>query len=638
MTEHKFDLSRRKVLGALGAIGAASAGAGFGTSALFSDQETFEDNRLVAGELDLKMDWEEHYSFPQLFEGFEDPTAGLDVRREEPGDTDLYRRYPIGATDETTGGGALWVNESDVPQYMDNTAIDSFPDVGNDGTADYPLGAMADSGERVCDILTDVGGSNNGLSTFTDPERDVVARTDNEDTRLGGGDGGAPLINLSDVKPGDFGEVTFSVHLCGDPGNPGYLWMNMPGGLTERENGVLEPEVGAPGEMDTPGSPDQQGDLAARIQTALWYDTDCDNLIDKKEQDIDLVTLVDVSGSIDADEMADIEEGANAFVERLPTDGSVNAGFVTFSGPGEGSDESVTVQQDLGPLDPFFENDDPTQPADVGQFLPADGDGSTPMPAALDVGRQILLAEGRPNAAKVLLLVTDGGPDYPAVTYEATSGSNTYTVPSQYVDAGINEGISSLDEQDETAGVADSIDDDSIAIFTVAVGGTGANPSFQGPQTLGSFLETRIATSPNESFDATVGGGGNIVGIAETIGDRISTLSAGGDAEKVIFRGTLTELETAFGTTANGIPLDADGSTAFDEFAPDVETDPERDCFQAGATYCFGFSWWLPLDVGNAVQSDSVTFDLGFYTEQCRNNDGDGGQPVTPTVGGDTRQ
>jgi len=33
--------------------------------------------------------------------------------------------------------------------------------------------------------------------------------------------------------------------------------------------------------------------------------------------------------------------------------------------------------------------------------------------------------------------------------------------------------------------------------------------------------------------------------------------------------------------------------------------------------------WWLPIDHGNQVQSDSATFDLGFYTEQCRHNDGE---------------
>jgi predicted ribosomally synthesized peptide with SipW-like signal peptide len=63
MTEDiEYGLSRRKALAALGAIGAASAGAGIGTSAFFSDQETFENNQLVAGTLDMKVSWAEHYS------------------------------------------------------------------------------------------------------------------------------------------------------------------------------------------------------------------------------------------------------------------------------------------------------------------------------------------------------------------------------------------------------------------------------------------------------------------------------------------------------------------------------------------------------------------------------------------------
>ncbi|MFT4947755.1 MAG: putative ribosomally synthesized peptide with SipW-like signal peptide, partial [Natronomonas sp.] len=47
MTDERFDISRRKALAALGTIGVASAGAGLGTSAYFSDQETFENNSLV---------------------------------------------------------------------------------------------------------------------------------------------------------------------------------------------------------------------------------------------------------------------------------------------------------------------------------------------------------------------------------------------------------------------------------------------------------------------------------------------------------------------------------------------------------------------------------------------------------------
>lgn len=52
MTE-KYDLSRRKILAGIGTIGAAGVGAGMGTSALFSDEESFTDNSFTAGTLDL---------------------------------------------------------------------------------------------------------------------------------------------------------------------------------------------------------------------------------------------------------------------------------------------------------------------------------------------------------------------------------------------------------------------------------------------------------------------------------------------------------------------------------------------------------------------------------------------------------
>jgi hypothetical protein len=59
-------------------------------------------------------------------------------------------------------------------------------------------------------------------------------------------------------------------------------------------------------------------------------------------------------------------------------------------------------------------------------------------------------------------------------------------------------------------------------------------------------------------------------------------------------------------TDGNGVPPD----------------DGEDACIPNSHTRCVGFEWWLPIEVGNEVQSDSVAFDLGFYTEQCRHNDG----------------
>jgi hypothetical protein len=37
-------------------------------------------------------------------------------------------------------------------------------------------------------------------------------------------------------------------------------------------------------------------------------------------------------------------------------------------------------------------------------------------------------------------------------------------------------------------------------------------------------------------------------------------------------------------------------------------------------THSVVFAWWLPVDHANEIQSDSVTFDFGFYAEQCRHN------------------
>lgn len=60
MSDQRFELSRRNALIGLGTVGAASAGAGLGTSAYFSDEEEFTGNMMTAGELDLAVDYVVH--------------------------------------------------------------------------------------------------------------------------------------------------------------------------------------------------------------------------------------------------------------------------------------------------------------------------------------------------------------------------------------------------------------------------------------------------------------------------------------------------------------------------------------------------------------------------------------------------
>ncbi|SHH61571.1 SipW-dependent-type signal peptide-containing protein [Halobaculum gomorrense] len=57
MTDRNIEFTRRKALLGLGTIGVAGAGAGVGTSALFSDEESFDDNSITAGTLDLVLDY-----------------------------------------------------------------------------------------------------------------------------------------------------------------------------------------------------------------------------------------------------------------------------------------------------------------------------------------------------------------------------------------------------------------------------------------------------------------------------------------------------------------------------------------------------------------------------------------------------
>ncbi|WP_144900854.1 SipW-dependent-type signal peptide-containing protein [Halobellus captivus] len=98
MTE-KFEISRRKALAGLGTIGVASAGAGLGTSALFSDTESFENNIVTAGTLDLLVDYYSYWDQGSAGTGTVSGTAdGEAVTAElgdvKPGDSGLIAFCP----------------------------------------------------------------------------------------------------------------------------------------------------------------------------------------------------------------------------------------------------------------------------------------------------------------------------------------------------------------------------------------------------------------------------------------------------------------------------------------------------------------------------------------------------------------
>nr|WP_276224461.1 vWA domain-containing protein [Halomicroarcula sp. DFY41] len=85
------------MLAGLGAVGVASAGAGLGTSAFFSDEESFINNRLTAGTVDLKLDYKATYTggenqFDAIQENYPDAEAlgdGVYLLDQAPSPADM---------------------------------------------------------------------------------------------------------------------------------------------------------------------------------------------------------------------------------------------------------------------------------------------------------------------------------------------------------------------------------------------------------------------------------------------------------------------------------------------------------------------------------------------------------------------
>ncbi|MEF8855833.1 MAG: SipW-dependent-type signal peptide-containing protein [Haloplanus sp.] len=206
----EIDFTRRKALAALGSIGVASASAGLGTSAYFSDHETFENNQLTAGTLDMTVAATNWYSD---WSADESEHAGMPATGES---ADFVLPAPPGEADAR-----------DIELVVDD----------GEGQA-----LLRDLNENT--INGGVYGSRNLCGTGRNAPD------------------GAVLVDLDDVKPGDFGIVGFRFELCD---NPGYVWLQ--GGLqSASEGGVTEPEA------DDPDEESGRVELLDAIQVAVFRD------------------------------------------------------------------------------------------------------------------------------------------------------------------------------------------------------------------------------------------------------------------------------------------------------------------------------------------------------------------------------
>jgi predicted ribosomally synthesized peptide with SipW-like signal peptide len=289
MRHHDHTISRRKLLGTLGTVGGAAALGGAGTMAFFSDEEEFTNNELVAGELDLMVDWEEHYSDWSSDEN-DDRTDSFLLNpylesTEDESDTDpdddaaddfevlMTDGDPAKVPDGYTGFPVpmeplIAVPDQFVDDFMASTAVEAFPDTDDDGIQDLILTRNQLSrqygltGEQLEEAFrSQFANLDAGLSSDARTNATVGGPPNPQTTRPGD-----PLLDISDVKPGDFGEVTFSIHVFN---NPAYIWLV--GGLrANEENGYTDPER-ADGDGDRSG-PNGRGELLDAIETAVWHD------------------------------------------------------------------------------------------------------------------------------------------------------------------------------------------------------------------------------------------------------------------------------------------------------------------------------------------------------------------------------
>jgi len=145
--ESKLTLSRRKLLGSLSAVGLASAGAGLGTTAYFSDEESFTNNTFTAGELDLAVDY---------FSSVDQGTTSSSTSGELNGSTYSFEIDDVKPGDSGTlafcpklidNAGWLWVGSESGLTDFENGLSD--PEMAVDSTGGDPGEGNGELGDAI---------------------------------------------------------------------------------------------------------------------------------------------------------------------------------------------------------------------------------------------------------------------------------------------------------------------------------------------------------------------------------------------------------------------------------------------------------------------------------------------------------
>lgn len=165
---NRYRLSRRTVLAGLGGAGIASASAGLGTSAYLNDTESFEDNTITAGTLDLLVGyysyWDQGMAGSGSVQGSQDGsgTVSAELGDVKPGDSGLLAFCPV----IETNPAYLWLC-GEITSSSENGYTEPEPETSEAGDVNDPgnpegAGELAESISvtvNYCDVADDVGDS-----------------------------------------------------------------------------------------------------------------------------------------------------------------------------------------------------------------------------------------------------------------------------------------------------------------------------------------------------------------------------------------------------------------------------------------------------------------------------------------------
>jgi len=179
MTDDRLQLTRRKLLAATGAIGAAGVGAGLGTSALFSDEESFEDNTITAGSLNMRV---------TVDNVAHSTTIVRDNTTITPSDTADGTAVTISVADVKPGDWLILEWNPEVianPGYVQVTSVDD--DYANlEGQNPEPEGDTSSPGDLGDAMLSTIWQSWDNLSNGRQYLAGLDTTTDNADSGLAG--------------------------------------------------------------------------------------------------------------------------------------------------------------------------------------------------------------------------------------------------------------------------------------------------------------------------------------------------------------------------------------------------------------------------------------------------------------------